>query len=104
MNPLWTLDPPGTINPAKLVTKVEAESNRAFEVLNTSSLPLLPNVQTTVGYSIQSGSPAAPTLHTPRSTIPLPRVTSDCEVIYNISQSESQRYQKIRKEFEALIP
>jgi poly [ADP-ribose] polymerase len=93
MDNWWHPDPPGTINPAKL-------SKEAGATPDTSCPPTPSDTQTAPEAARQSVPSTAPRPTIPRSTVPLPRISSDWDPENDIVVRGNSRHQDIRKEFE----
>jgi hypothetical protein len=99
MDNWWHPDPPGTINPAKL-SKGAGAAPDTFEAVDTSSPPTPSDTQTAPEAARQSVPSIAPRPMIPRSTVPLPRISSDWDPENDIVVRGNSRHQDIRKEFE----
>ena len=98
MDNWWRPDPPGTINPAKLLKGIGAAPDTS-KALDKLCVPA--NAPTAPEPARQSVSPATPARMIPRSTVPpLLRISSDWDPEQDIIARRNLRHQDIRKEFE----
>ena len=100
MDNRWRLDPPGTINPAKLFKGAGAAPDTFFEAFDTSCPPTPSDTQTAPEAASQSVPSAAPRPTSPRLNVPLPRISSDWDPENDIVVRGNSKHQDIRKEFE----
>ena len=100
MDNRWRLDPPGTINPAKLSRGARAALD-TIEVIDTPCPPVPSDLQTTPEAARQSIPLTASTPTRPCSAVPpLRRISSDWDPEHDIVVRGNSRHQDIRKEFE----